>query len=273
MTLLKTAFKSARSSSMLGNENMKDLRWKAAVSIAFAASLMGCGEDGASSTPAPDGAVESGGRGVDPFCRTRPRLTFCEDFDEAPLPGRFLGIEGSPEIVTLEPHPDVPSAPNAIRIAHTTSATDARLVLQAVQGVKYNLFFFVRLEPGHGRLELGGFDDGDYHLELGVEEDGRWYVEERPGPTDGGTPPPRTIATTVGPTVSSFSSVRFDVYVDGAGLGHMRFRSGDDVVFQSEPLTFGNGKTTITPTIYVGARLRAGAPSTVWLDTVSVGED
>ena len=258
---------------MLGNENMNDLRWKAAVSFAFVACLLGCSEDGTSSTPGQDGGVESGARGVDPFCRTRPRLTFCEDFDEAALPGRFLGIEGNPEIVTLEPHPDAPSAPNAIRIAHTAAATDARLVLQADEGVKYNLFFFARLEPGHGRLELAGFDDGDIHLEIGVEEDNRWYVQERSGSTDGGAGAPRTIATSVEPALGSFSSVRFDVYVDGAGMGHMRFRSGDDVVFQSEPLTFGNGKATITPTIYVGARLRTGAPSTIWLDSVSVGED
>lgn len=253
---------------------MKDLRWKAVVLATSAACLASCGDGSpSSSTAASDGGVEGGARVVDPFCRTRPRLTFCEDFDEGALPGRFLRIEGSSEIVTLEAHPDAPSEPNAIRIAHAGAATDARLLLQAAQGVKYNLFFFVRLEPGHGRLELAGFDDGDYHLEIGVEEDNRWYVEERPGPTDGGTPAPRTIATTVGPALSSFSSVRFDVYVDGGGVGHMRFRSGDDVVFQSEPLTFGNGKATITPTIYVGARLRAGAPSTVWLDSVSVGED
>ena len=234
---------------------MNDPRWKAAVSFVFGLCLLGCSEDGAGPATSADGGAERDARGVDPFCRTRPRLSFCEDFDEGPLPGRFVRIEGNPEIVSLAPNTDAPSAPNAVQIAHSPSATDARL------------------EPGHGRLELAGFDDGDYHLEIGVGEDNRWYVEERPGPVDGGTPTTRTLATTVEPELSTFSSVRFDVYVDGAGVGHMRFRSGDSVVFQSEPLTFGDGKTTLTPTIYVGARLRVGAPSSVWLDSVSVGED
>ena len=273
MALLKTTFKSARPSSMVGSGNMKDLRWKAGVSFAFGLCLLACAEEGPSSSATADGGAESGTRGVDPFCRTRPRLSFCEDFDEATLPGRFVRIDGSPEIVTIEAHPDAPSAPNAIRIAQSATANDARLVLQAAQGVKYNFFFFVRLEPGHGRVELAGFDDGEYHLEIGVGEDNHWYVEERPGATDGGAPMPRTLTTNVEPKLSAFSSVRLDVYVDDAGLGHMRFRSGDDVVFQSEPLTFGHGKATLTPTIYVGARLREGAPSTLWIDSVSLGED
>ncbi len=255
---------------------MNDFRRKAAVSFALAACLVACADELSSSTVASDGgagAAVEGGAPVDPFCRTRPRLSFCEDFDESALPGRFVRIEGSSEIVTVEAHPDAPSAPNAIRVAQSATANDARLVLTAAQGVKYNFFFFVRLEPGHGRVEIAGFDDGDYHLEIGVEENNHWYVDERPGPLDGGTPAARTLATDVQPELSTFSSVRLDVYVDGAGLGHMRFRSGDNVVFQSEPLAFGHDKAALAPTIYVGARLRAGAPSTLWFDSVSLGED
>jgi hypothetical protein len=253
---------------------MKGFRWKTAASCLFGAGLLACGEDGSSSATSPDAGADTGSAADDPFCRTRPRLAFCEDFDEAAsLPARFSRIEGKPEIVSIEAHPDAPSGPNALRVASTATATDARLVLEADKGVKYNLFFFVRLEPGHGRVEIAGLEDGDYRLALGVEADGKWYVEEHPGPTDGGVPAPRTLATDVAPELSTFSSVRFDVYVDGAGLGHLRFRSGNDVVFLSEPLTFGDGKATLTPTLYVGARIHAGTSPPLWFDSVTLGEE
>ena len=35
----------------------------------------------------------------------------------------------------------------------------------------------------------------------------------------------------------------------------------------------GDGKATLTPRIYVGARLRGGPPSTVLFDSVTLGED
>jgi hypothetical protein len=139
--------------------------------------------------------------------------------------------------------------------------------------VKFNFFFFVNVPSGHGRLELAGLDDGAYHLEIGIEENNRWYVEERGTAIDGGAPISRTLPTEVELELNTFSSVRLDVYVDSAGVGHMRFRSGDNVVFANEPLGFGEGKTTLTPRIYVGARLRAGAPSRLSFDSVTLGED
>jgi hypothetical protein len=246
----------------------------ATLAAATLAMQLACSSEGGPAATSGDAGIESGARGVDPFCRTRPRLTFCEDFDEAELPGRFARIEGAAAIVTREAHADAPSAPSVITIAHAPGSTDARLVLPATEGVKYNLFFFVSIQPVHGRVALAGFDDGAWHLEIGLEADGKWYVEEQPGAVpDGGPPVPRTIATQVAPKIGAFASVRFDVYVDGNGLGHMRFRSGGDTVFESEALTFGGGKATITPQIYVGARLRSGALSRLSFDSVTLGED
>jgi hypothetical protein len=242
--------------------------------MSAAATVLACGSDQPAGMTAVDGGAETGSQGADPFCRTRPRLSFCEDFDEADLPGRFTRIEGNAALIKREANEEAPSTPNVMTIAHTASATDARLAIDATQGVKYNLFFLMKIEAGHGRVEIAGFDDGDWHLELGVEEDGHWYIEEHAGAGDGGVAPaPRTIATTVMPTVGSFSSVRFDVYVGGNGLGHMRFRSGASIIFEAEPLTFGGGKATLTPHIYVGSRLRGGAPARLSFDTVTLGEE
>ncbi|MBX3232601.1 MAG: hypothetical protein KIT84_16620 [Labilithrix sp.] len=235
---------------------------------AVLAMLLGCGSDGTTGTSPDASAPDAGDGRTDPFCRTRPRLSFCEDFDEGELPGRFESIEGSAAIVTRGPRDGAPSAPNVVTIAQTAEATDARLTFSSARGNKFNLFFLVAVAEGHGRLDLAGLDDGDYHLELGVEPDGKWYVEER---IAGGAP--RLVATELGPRRGEFTSVRFDVYVDGAGEGHIRFRSGSDTVFTSEPLSFGDARAELAPRWYVGARLRAGDPSRVAFDTVTLGED
>lgn len=236
-----------------------------------------CGtSDASEGTPAPGadgGVVAEAGSVVDPFCRTRPSLSFCEDFDEADLPGRFSSIEGDRAILSREANADAPSSPNVLVVAPTPSSPNARLAISADMGVKYNLFFLVNVEPGHGRVELASLDDGTYRLDLGLEEDDRWYIEERSGSVDGGTPESRTLVTDVRPEIGTFASVRLDVYVDGDGRGHLRFRSGDDVVFENEPLTFGDGKDKLFPRLYVGARLRGDRAARLMFDSVTLGEE
>lgn len=237
-----------------------------------------CGATEGSPSPAGDGSADAGDahRGVDPFCRTRPRLSFCEDFDETELPGRFSSIEGERALFSREANADAPSSPNVLVITPTPSSPNARLFIPTDAGVKFNLFFLMNVAPGHGRVELAGLDDGDYHLEIGLEADDRWYVEERSGAVDdadGGAPATRTLVTEVRPEIGTFSSVRLDVYVDGDGLGHLRFRSGDDMVFENEPLTFGGGRDTLLPILYIGARLRGDVASPVMFDSVTLGEE
>lgn len=239
----------------------------------LALACLACGtQEGAPSMPA--APSDAGAARVDPFCATRPRLAFCEDFDEDDLPGRFAAIEGDPALVARAPRSDAPSPPQAITVTHAAGSTDARLVFTAHEGVKFNLFFFLRAEPGHGRVEVAALEDGAYRLELGLTDDDRWYVTEHPGAEDGGAaPPPRTLATEAGPERGTFSSVRLDVYADGAGRGHLRLRSGDLTVYAAEPLAFGEGKAKLRPRVHVGARLLEGAPARVAFDTVTLGED
>lgn len=243
----------------------------------LAMASVSCGSSDASEEGGPaavdDGGVADAHRGVDPFCRTRPRLSFCEDFDESDLPGRFSNVEGERSLFAREASADAPSSPNVLVVAPTASSPNARLFIPADMGVKYNLFFMMNVEPGHGRVELAGLDDGTYRLEIGLEEDDRWYVEERSGAVDGGSPETRTLVTDVRPEIGTFASVRLDVYVDGDGLGHLRFRSGDDVVFENEPLTFGDGKDTLYPSLYVGARLRSDGAARVTFDSITLGEE
>lgn len=238
-------------------------RWWSALGAAIL--VFGCSDESspssASSSSSSSGGASSSGSGgsdderVDPFCSTRPRLSFCEDFDDAPLPGRFQSVDGSPAVAR---HDDAPSQPNVLAIDG-----DARLSFDAAAGIKFNLFFLVKVASPHGRLELAGFDDGDDHLVLGVEEDGHWFV----------TLGDKKIASPFGPKDNEFSSVRFDVYVDGAGTGHLRFRSGEDMVFEKELVTYTAGKSELKPRWFVGAKLVEGACAQVQFDSVTLGDD
>jgi len=227
------------------------------------------------SSPAPTSAsADAGARGVDPFCETRPRLSFCEDFDVAALPGAFDAVEGDADLLTLEPRADAPSAPRVVALVPKGARTDARLVTFAKEGIKYNLFFLAQLQRGHGRVDLAGLEDGEYKLVIGLDAADTWYVEETRIDPDGGTSPStRTLTTKVAVDPNDLTAVRLDVYVDGAGRGHMRFRSGDDLVFEAEPLTFPRGRAALAPKVFVGGKLRDGVMTKLEVDSVTLGED
>ncbi len=237
-----------------------------------AASLVVCVASCSSTTTAPqDGGGDGGARGIDPFCRTRPRLSFCEDFDQKALPGAFDTIEGDATLFSVAPRKDAPSEPNVAVLAPREGSTDARFVTLAKEGLKYNLFFLAQLFPGHGRVDLAGVEDGTYKLVIGLDATDTWYVEETQDVGSGPTLRVRETKVTVDP--NDLTAVRLDVYVDGPGSGHMRFRSGDDVVYENEPLTFSSGKSTLTPKVFVGAKKRDGAATMLVLDSVTLGED
>lgn len=244
-------------------------------SLAGAASLAVLVAACSSTTAAPtDGRVDGGARGVDPFCRTRPRLSFCEDFDEKPLPGAFDAVEGDATLLSVESRKDAPSEPHVAVLTPRAGSTDARFVTLAKEGIKYNLFFLAQLFPGHGRVDLAGVEDGAYKLVIGLDAKDIWYVEETRFDQDGGSSPTLLVRETkVAVDPNDLTSVRLDVYVDGPGVGHMRFRSGDDVVCESEPLAFPSGKATLTPKVFVGETKRDGDASKLVLDSVTLGED
>lgn len=274
---MKIIFKKIFVGRLLSAKPMKSWLCASILSVAVGgafAALGACSSTEASSDAGTVDAGDGGARGVDPFCRTRPRLSFCEDFDEKPLPGAFDAIEGDGTLFSLEARKDAPSEPNVAVLTPKEGSTDARFVTLAKEGIKYNVFFLVRPEPGHGRVDLAGLEDGAYKLVIGIGADDTWYVEETTIAEDGGTTPTtRVLAPTVKLDTSDLAAVRLDVYVDGPGKGHMRFRSGDDVLYETEPLVFPNGKATLTPKVFVGAKRRDGAPTKLALDSVTLGED
>lgn len=239
-------------------------RWSA---LAIATLVFGCGES--SDTPSSASSSSSSGTSgtssgstsgdderIDPFCSTRPRLSFCEDFDDSALPGRFQSVDGTPSVTKLLD--DAPSVPNVLTIDG-----DARLTFDSAAGIKFNLFFLVKVAATHGRIELAGFDDGTDHFQLGVEATGNWFVVLND----------KKIATTFAPKAGEFSSVRFDIYVDTAGAGHLRFRSGEDMVFEKELVTYTAGKAELKPRWFVGAKHLEGPASQVQLDSITLGDD
>ena len=54
----------------------------------FVLALTGC-ESSESETEGPSTTVPGIAPGIDPFCATRPKIEFCEDFDTDDVPGAF----------------------------------------------------------------------------------------------------------------------------------------------------------------------------------------
>src|SRR5687767_14198629 len=65
--------------------------------IALFSLLNGACSD-STETPTDAGAEAETGLSTDPFCRGRPLLPFCEDFDEKPLPGAFAELSSDQSI-------------------------------------------------------------------------------------------------------------------------------------------------------------------------------
>ncbi len=179
-------------------------------------------------------------RPAEPFCDTRPRLSFCEDFSAGELPGVFtrrveLGggalrvDQGAP---ASEPHALLAVAPDGAGLRQ------AWLEAEFEQGPQLRIFSQLRLDalPSEGagevRLIAFHFQDADYTLAAGVTAVGEVFTVEEQGGA--------VVSRQVGERrfeLGVWTSVRFDVDVPGDGTGLVFLRLGADTVVRTTDIT------------------------------------
>lgn len=179
--------------------------------------------------------------GTDPFCSTRPKLQFCEDFDTAELPGAFSARDEGGGSLTLV---DDTSASEPRSLLVTSSGQGPALLRHGfTAGSKFRLFMLVQLGElpapngaADAQAELGALefatDGGPYRLGIALGGDGNWFAFES---TSGET---KKIPVTSPLTTGDWTSVRFDVDFVKGGESTVFVRFGDESVVPH---------TTITP--------------------------
>ena len=185
-------------------------------------------------------------RGVDPFCETRPKIEFCEDFDVLALPGSFSEEQSSQSSMVLSSEESA-SLPNSMSVSVETGGT-AELRHTFEVGGKLRLFGMLYVpELGDGDVRIGAFELGDYHIGFGVSEDGRLWAYEGSDRLEGQGELP----------VGRWASFRWDVniYADGSGTANLRF--GNDVMFETDALTT-LGADGMPPTVVIGLKEATG---------------
>lgn len=243
-----------------------------AVGLALLASAA-CGDGVETGAGGGGGATGSGGAapGVDPFCATRPVLEFCEDFDEAALPGRFGAIREDGATLTID-EVDPASPPASLLAATDGEAPGTAALVGAFEaGSRWRLFLQSRLDvlPGEGvEAVLGTYTvesaEGPYAVSYGVRGSGLWFVREERGGTA------RDVEATVPVTLGRWISVRLDVDLLEDGTGTATLRSGNDAVVTVDDLAPPTDEAA--PTVRLGLASSGGAWA-VRFDNVTVEVD
>ena len=195
--------------------------------------------------------------GVDPFCETRPKIDFCEDFDTQGLPGAFDEQRADASTMTLD-SVEASSAPRSLRVSVEPGGY-GELSHTFEPGGKLRLFGMLYLpELGQGEVEIGSFGLGSYRVGFGVSEDGSLWAYEGDVRTAGeGTIP-----------VGRWASFRWDVniYDDGTGTANLRF--GNDVIVNTDALSTPMGGDD-APVATVGLSQATGS-WTIHFDNLTV---
>ena len=210
----------------------------------------------------PQSPLEMGGtgevaQGIDPFCATRPKIEFCEDFDTDGLPGAFddQTLDSSTMVIDSD---EASSLPNSLLIS-VESGGSAALRHQFQAGGKLRLFGMLYVsELGAGDVEIGAFELGDYRVSFGASEDGSlWGSEGGERRAGNGSLP-----------VGRWASFRWDVniYDDGSGTANLRF--GFDTIVDMDDLS-PPAMSGARPIAQVGLSEATGA-WTMRLDTITV---
>lgn len=213
-------------------------RWAARVAPVVAVAVLGCGDDTSSGAGGAGGGTsgEGGARpGVDPFCATRPVLEFCEDFDEAALPGRFTEQRAEGATLALD-ETDPASPPHALRVTADGGPATGIVAGAFEAGSRYRLFFQLRIDalPAEGEATIGAHaidaSGTSYRVGFGVDASGAPFLDEVLGDevtrTEGTAPLP----------LGRWVSVRLDVDLLGDGTGTATLRFGNDIVATTDAL-------------------------------------
>lgn len=220
--------KRGRTRVMLGpSPSRPKMRLGAVLALALAPLTGACTEEPARTPPPAE-------RGRDPFCATRPKLEFCEDFDEGPLPGRFAESDVHRASLSLD-EGETASAPGALLAAVSGAEGErARLLRTFEPGHKLRLFLQIHVEfgaPASGAVECMALEfaspsaPGSYRV--GLIADGGAYRVRAMARVPGEPDRVDAIAVAEALPVGEWTSVRFDVDWDEAGEGRLLLRFGD----------------------------------------------
>jgi hypothetical protein len=218
--------------------------------------LAACSDGATTATPAADAGSDAP-LTTDPFCKGRPLLPFCEDFDDKALPGAFAEIAGDQSAVRIGDDPSAPSPPKVLHVANPSQPVFLRTPF-AARSAKANAFFRLRIEKIDAEVEVGAFaEQGGHRVAMVIAKDGSVGVRVVDAEAGG----PVLLMSSVKIDLGAWESVRWDIrFVDGAA--RTRLRVGDATAFDAEP-------TGLIATDAV-ERLEVGASGAVTLSFDSV---
>jgi hypothetical protein len=223
--------------------------------------LVAC-EDGSTpsspASPASDAGTDAP-LTTDPFCKGRPLLPFCEDFDDRALPGAFAEIGGEASLLEVTDDPSAPSPPKILAI-HGAGSVWLRTP-RAPRSAKANAFFRLRIEKLDGDVDVAAFaEEGGHRFSMVLTKDGT--VGVRVIDPEAGGPVLRTSSVKIEP--NTWASVRWDIrFVEGSA--RTRLRIGSATAFDAEPI--GLQGTDALERLEIGAE--AASAVTLWFDSVT----
>ncbi|MGV3623637.1 MAG: hypothetical protein ACO1OB_22650 [Archangium sp.] len=191
------------------------------------------------------------------FCFGRPKLEFCEDFDELALPGAFDQASNVGGTATIE---DGLWTTEPKAVVMRTTADGAKVTLgKTVTGqstFKTFLQLHVDEKPAGGSVELFSISRPDEHYAVWLNAQSELSV----------TAHGEQLGTLALPA-SEWNSVRLDVGHDG-GTRFLSFKIGDAIVVDRKPL-LDAGSSLPSPTFTIGLGPDAGAGWGVRFDTIT----
>lgn len=213
--------------------------------------LVACESESTSASPAAD-AGNDAPLTTDPFCKGRPLLPFCEDFDDRAIPGAFAEAAGDQALLKIADDPTAPSPPKVLSISSTGAGSVWLRTPRAPRSAKANAFFRVRIEKLDADVDLGAFaEEGGHRFSMVVTKDGT--VGVRVVDPEAGGPVLRLSTVKIEP--NTWASVRWDLrFVEGNA--RTRLRVGAATAFDAEPI--GLQGTDAVERLEVGAEA-AGA--------------
>ena len=237
---------------MESQRRLRSANWACLIWVTIALALIACdSEDGETATE-----TDIVMPGIDPFCETRPKIEFCEDFDTRDLPGAFDEQRVDASTMTLDSD-EASSAPRSLLITAEPGG-HAQLRHSFEPGGKLRLFGMLYVpELGEGDVKIAAFELGDYRIGFGVSEDGSLWGYEGDQRIDGSGSIP----------VGRWASFRWDVNVYDDGTGTAKLRFGFDTFVDAEltaPVGFND-----SPITSIGL-FEATGDWTIQLDTITV---
>ena len=200
-------------------------------------------------------------RGIDPFCNTRPKIEFCEDFDVNRLPGAFELQEANSGTMVISDDQSA-SLPNSLLVT-VNSTKSAELQHTFEMGGKLRLFGMIYVpELGTGEVKIASFSLGEYYIGFGVNADGTlWAFENDQEYVGNGSIP-----------LGKWASFRWDVNIYDDGTGTAKLRFGNDLIIDAKELTTPLEMNQL-PKVTIGLSEATG-PWEAYFDniTVSVGD-